>query len=271
LFVDTKGRGADNYPTRSLARNPWMNFVRYEAEVAAKLEQLGRDNFFQPDAGAGAGTYQAWSLYNNFGQPNLFQPWSVALALMAGAPGADDALRFLLDNGLGNGLDGPQGLADSAQWVAGAGNPTAVPSWADNWNMTLSTMALMEFLDGTDRASLFFANLPEVDAALDTVFIAGDYNGSGSVTMADFTYWRSTFGSRTALAADGNNNGIIDAGDYVVWRKAFESGSGGGSASSVPEPGCVQLLMALGVMSCLGRKWGRVSFSATGFKMRPMP
>jgi hypothetical protein len=252
LFVDTKGRGSDNYTTRSLARNPWMNFVRYEAEVAAKLEQLGRDNFFQPDAGAGAGTYEAWSLYNNFGQPNLFQPWSVALALMAGAPRAEEALRFLLDNGLGNGLDGPQGLADSAQWVAGAGNPTSVPSWADNWNMTLSTMALMEFLDGTDRASLFFANLPEVDAALDTVFIAGDYNGSGSVTMADFTYWRSTFGSRTALAADGNNNGIIDAGDYVIWRKAFESGSGGGMAGSVPEPGSLQLLVALGVMSCLG-------------------
>ena len=89
---------------------------------------------------------------------------------MAGAEGADDALRFLLDNGLVNGLDGPLGLADSAQWVTGAANPTAVPSWADNWNMTLSTMALMEFLEGPDRASLFFANLPEVEAALDTVF-----------------------------------------------------------------------------------------------------
>ena len=117
LFVDTSERGADNYPNRDLARNPWKNFVRYEAEVAAKLDQLGRDEFLQPDAGAGAGTYQPWNLYNNFGQPNLFQPWSVALMLMAGRHGAEDALRFLLDNGLGNGLDGPQGLADSAQWV----------------------------------------------------------------------------------------------------------------------------------------------------------
>ena len=40
---------------------------------------------------------------------------------MAGRRGAEDALRFLLDNGLGNGLDGPQGLADSAQWATGAG------------------------------------------------------------------------------------------------------------------------------------------------------
>jgi hypothetical protein len=250
LFVDTSERGADNYPVRSLARNPWMNFVRYEAEVAAKLDQLGREAFFQPDAGAGAGTYQAWSLYNNFGQPNLFQPWSVALALMAGAPGAEDALRFLLDNGLGNGLDGPQGLADSAQWNTGAANPYDVPSWADNWNIALSTMALLEFLEGSDRLSLFFANLPEVKAALDTVFIAGDYNGGGVVNATDWSFWRSTFGSRTSLAADGNNNGIIDAADYVIWRKAAGS-PGLGAGVAVPEPASIQLVAALGVMGLI--------------------
>ncbi len=244
LFVDTSERGADNYPTRSLARNPWMNFVRYEAEVAAKLEQLGRDNFFQPDAGQGAAGYQAYSLYNNFGQPNLFMPWSVALALMAGADGADDALRFLLDNGLGNGLDGPQGLADSAQWMVGGADPTLVPSFADNWNMTLSTMAFLEFLDGPDRASLFFADLPEVKAALDTVFVAGDFAGSGVVDGGDYNYWRGTFGSRTLLAADGNNNGIIDAGDFVIWRKVFGS-PGSGSAASVPEPASAWLAVAV--------------------------
>jgi len=250
LFVDTSERGADNYPVRSLARNPWMNFVRYETEVVAKLQQLGRDYFMQPDAGQGAAGYQPYNLYNNFGQPNLFMPWSVALVLMTGAHGAEDALRFLLDNGLGNGLDGPLGLADSAQWVAGAANPTSVPSFADNWNMTLSMMALMEFLDGPDRASRFFANLPEVKAALDTVFLIGDYNGNGVVDGNDRIYWRSAMGSRTLLASDGNNNGAVDTADYVIWRKAVSAGSG--VASAAPEPSAL-LLAGMALLLWRGR------------------
>ena len=253
LFVDTSERGPDNYPNRTLTRNPWENYVRYEREVAAKLEQLGRENFFQPDAGAGAGTYQPWNLYNNFGQPNLFQPWSVALALLAGAPGAEEALRFLLDNGLGNGLDGPLGLADSAQWATGAADPTTVPSFADNWNMTLATMALMEFLEGPDRPSLFFANLPEVKAALDTVFIAGDYTAGGVVDIGDYNYWRANFGSRSRMAADGNNNGIIDAADYVIWRNAH-SMAGGGAIVGVPEPASGWLVAIVAAMVGMGAR-----------------
>lgn len=265
LFVDTSQRGADSYNynnnTRSLARNPWENFVRYETDAAAKLSQLGRSNFMQPDAGAGAGTYEPWNLYNNFGQPNLFQPWSVAEMLMAGAPGAEAALRFLLDNGLGAGLDGPQGLADSAQWVTGAANPTSVPSFADNWNITLSTMALLEYLEGANRQSLFFANLPEVQAALDSVYIAGDYNGDGLINSADYNYWRGTVGSINSLAADGNNNGVVDAADYVIWRKRVST-PGLGAGVGVPEPGGTASIVTL---------IGTFAVAASWRSRKPMP
>jgi hypothetical protein len=240
LFVDTSERGVDSYPNRALARNPWVNFVKYEDEVADRLEQLGREFFFQPDAGRGAGTYEPWNLYHNFGQPNLFQPWSVALALMAGAEGAEEALRFLLDNGLGTGLDGPLGLADWAQWGTGAANPSEAPSAADNWNMTLSTMALMEFLEGEDRASLWFSNLPEVDAALDTVFLDGDLNGNGITNGSDLAIWRSGFGAAafaSPATGDADGDGDADGADFLRWQRGVGMTLGArASGMAVPEP-----------------------------------
>ena len=50
------------------------------------------------------------------------------------------------------------------------------------------------------------------------VALAGDYNKNGAVDAADYTVWRSSFGSTSNLDADGNNNGVIDAADYVVWK-----------------------------------------------------
>ncbi|MBA3481618.1 MAG: DUF3131 domain-containing protein [Pirellulales bacterium] len=258
LFVDTSERGVDNYPNRALARNPWINFVKYEDEVSDKLMQMGRDNFFQPDAGAGAGTYQPWNLFNDFGQPDLFQPWSVALALLARAEGADEALRFLLDNGLGHGLDGPQGLADSAQWENGAADPTDVPSFADNWNMALSTMALLEYLDGADSASRFFASLPEVDSALDTVFLDGDLNGNGVTNGTDLAIWRTGFGvaaGASPAGGDADGDGDVDGADFLRWQRGLGIASGARStAAGVPEPrSLIQVMVLLALHAGLGR------------------
>jgi len=76
----------------------------------------------------------------------------------------------------------------------------------------------------------------------------GDYNADGAVDQADYTYWKSTFGSLNRLAADGNNNNQIDAGDYVIWRKNL-SAAGLGSEASVPEPsGWLIVLNLVGIM-----------------------
>ncbi len=258
LFVDTSDRGVDNYPIRSLARNPWINYVRYEREVSAKLQQLGRDLFFQADAGQGAAGYQPYNLFNDFGQPDLFMPWSVALAMLAGADGADDAFRFLLDNGLGGGLDGPQGLADSAQWASGNANPTDVPSFADNWNMALSTMSLLEFLDryqGQQSGSEFFAALSDVSSALDTVFVDGDLTGNGITDGADLAIWETGYGDvagATPALGDTDGDGDVDGADFLRWQRGFTGVTGLTDSAAVPEPEApvLLLLVGLGLVTC---------------------
>ena len=95
-------------------------------------------------------------------------PGRTAFALLAGADGADAAVRYLLRHK----LDGPLGLADSAMWATGADEPHAISPRNDFWNTGLGTMAMLEWLDGSAASSKSFAALPEVRAALDQVFLA---------------------------------------------------------------------------------------------------
>jgi len=168
LFVDVRQRGIDIYPDSGLATNPWQNFVEYEQAVLQQLAASGRSGLVQPDAGDDGSllNYQQFSLYENFGQRDLFMPWSAAFPLLAGVDGGPQALRFLLQHG----LHGPLGLADSAKWKTGDPRPYFVTARHDFWNTALSTMALLEWLDGDGRTTAAFANLPEVRAALDRVF-----------------------------------------------------------------------------------------------------
>jgi hypothetical protein len=170
LFVDVRHRGIDRFPDERLAVNPWENYVCYEQQVMARLTELRRPYLVQPDAGDD-GTltnYQQFSLYNDFGQRDLFMPWSAAFALQTQADGGAEAMRFLLRHGLHD----PLGMADSAKWATGAAEPYAVAARHDFWNTSLGTMALLEWLDGDQASSRTFASLPEVRDGLDHVFRA---------------------------------------------------------------------------------------------------
>jgi hypothetical protein len=165
----------------------------------------------------------------------------VALALLAGADGAEDALRMMAGSDL---LSGPLGLADSARWATGAAGPTNIPAPQDNWNVVLSTMALLEYLQGNASSSRRFARLTAVDSALDGVFAEGDLNGDGIANGADLAIWRTGFGDAAgATPANGDieGDGDVDGADFLQWQRGI--GNVPNVTESVPEPAGVPLLL----------------------------
>ena len=90
--------------------------------------------------------------------------------------------------------------------------------------------------------------------------MAGDYNFDGLIDAADYSVWRNSFGSTTALAADGDGSRQIDAGDYDFWKRHFgetavrPTGAGGG----VPEPP-LGVVLAMGIPAMLSLRSRRRS------------
>lgn len=90
----------------------------------------------------------------------------------------------------------------------------------------------------------------EIDVVAPAAQVVGDYNGDGSVDIADYTVWRNTLGTAVTAGAgaDGNSNGVIDADDYSVWKLYFGASDGSPAAvaaAAVPEPATYYLAVTL--------------------------
>lgn len=96
--------------------------------------------------------------------------------------------------------------------------------------------------------------------APETTLLVGDYNGDGTVGLADYTVWRNTLGSSVSAGtgADGSGDGIVGTEDYSLWKSHFGQSAGGGvlASSAVPEPASCALLLvtSLGALACLTRR-----------------
>ncbi|MEX2092053.1 MAG: right-handed parallel beta-helix repeat-containing protein [Pirellulales bacterium] len=86
--------------------------------------------------------------------------------------------------------------------------------------------------------------------------LPGDYNGDNVVDAVDYTVWRDNLNASVALPND-ETPGTVDAGDYDVWKSHFGeslAGSGGQSASTVPEPAALILALAAAAIGLLARR-----------------
>jgi hypothetical protein len=98
--------------------------------------------------------------------------------------------------------------------------------------------------------SEFAVNVPyrSIVALLITalVTVAGDYNGDGVVSAADYIVWRNTLDQQveSGTGADGDGDGTISLLDYDVWRAEFNNVTSATAISvAVPEPSALLLLM----------------------------
>ncbi|MGD9634947.1 MAG: cytochrome c peroxidase [Pirellulales bacterium] len=101
------------------------------------------------------------------------------------------------------------------------------------------------------------------------VTLPGDYDGNGTVDVADYNVWKSNFGDTTSLVADGNGDHIVNAADYAIWRDnvglTWQSFAGAGAlAGSVPEPDAI-VLGALAAAVIAGRRNRRLKNHHSGF------
>jgi len=114
-------------------------------------------------------------------------------------------------------------------------------SWAAEW----------EFYSDLPGASFhaYFDNFSISDVYMPAA-VAGDANGDGMVTDADFTVWADTYGSTYILSADWNRDGIVSDADYTLWADNYGTGM---PSVAVPEPATL-VLLAIGAMAVTKRR-----------------
>ena len=79
------------------------------------------------------------------------------------------------------------------------------------------------------------------------VGLPGDYNNDGLVDAADYTVWHDHLGTTTLPNRDPSAAGPVGQFDYMVWKTNFGT-RGTGSATAVPEPGSLFLILLVALV-----------------------
>lgn len=124
------------------------------------------------------------------------------------------------------------------------GNPESLPGYATGLTFTQEGLARFRF------------------QLLSSLGLPGDFNGDGTVDLADYTVWRNNLGARSTRLLNDVDGGLIGEAQYTTWKANFGATlppSGPLVTTNVPEPSCALLLVA-GVFIALQRnRWCVVS------------
>ncbi|WP_425400294.1 DUF5010 domain-containing protein [Aeoliella sp.] len=84
--------------------------------------------------------------------------------------------------------------------------------------------------------------------------LPGDFNGNGSVDLADYVVWRNNLGAEIALDNEVVSIGRVTTDDYTTWKNGFGASAVGAVASiQVPEP-CGLPIVLLPLLACALKK-----------------
>lgn len=162
--------------------------------------------------------------------------------------------------GLGGGFDSPTtpngddlGEIDSTGTGQALASSTAIDTLGIDLGVVVDPSSLADafedltvsfILDGIGEVSqdgfVKYINVPDLG-------LTGDYNGDGTVNIADYTVWRDNLGAdESVLQGPGDGSGTVDAGDYTEWKNNFGAVAPAAGAlvgtARVPEPTAVGII-----------------------------
>lgn len=103
------------------------------------------------------------------------------------------------------------------------GNETVNPGLADPLTFWALSAHYADLTQGTNGAVVRAGMQLAYDGLPNVLRSPGDYNDDGSVSAADYTVWRDTFGGAAARGggADASGSLTVDDADYNIWKTNF--------------------------------------------------
>jgi hypothetical protein len=99
--------------------------------------------------------------------------------------------------------------------------------------------------------------------------LLGDYNGNNHIDAADYTIWRDALAAGSSTLVNDPTPGSVTEADFTYWRTNFGQslggGAGAGSASTVPEPASLALLSIAALSALAARRKPRVAIARPDF------